>query len=163
MAHAHRRRYFHQALLEFIYIALLQPCDNNSCHPALLGGVLVDLQNCHEGVLRDLDLAECLHALLSSSLLLEKLLLAAYIATIALGEDILSQGRELLGRNHLDSQASLDRDLELLPRDVLLELFDQALADLVSVIAVDNSGQGIHRVPINLHLQIGSMACLSAL
>src|SRR5690606_4782536 len=49
----------------------------------------VHLQHRQEGLLRDLHAADLLHALLAFLLLLQKLLLARDVATVALGQHVL--------------------------------------------------------------------------
>src|SRR5688572_6178765 len=65
------------------------------------------LQHREEGLLRDLDLTELLHAFLALFLFLEELALAADVAAIALGEHVLAQ--RLHGRARDDGAA--DRGL----------------------------------------------------
>src|SRR5688500_3392226 len=48
------------------------------------------LQDRHEGLLRDVDAAHALHALLAFLLLLEQLPLAAHVAAVALGGHVLA-------------------------------------------------------------------------
>src|SRR5262245_51201607 len=82
---------------------------------------LVQAQRGEEGLLRDLDRADPLHAPLSLFLLLEQLALAADVAAIALGRDVLAQRLHVGARDHARADRRLDRHLVLLARDELLE------------------------------------------
>src|SRR5690349_12662976 len=86
----------------------------------------VHLECGDEGALRDLDLAELPHALLALLLLLQKLALARDVAAIAFGGDILGEGADGLAGDDPAADRRLDRNLEELARDQLL----QFLADL---------------------------------
>lgn len=61
--------------------------------PVRIPGSAVHLEGGDERLLRDLDLAELAHALLALLLLVEELALAGDVAAVALGGDILRQGR----------------------------------------------------------------------
>src|SRR5580704_14515340 len=61
----------------------------------------VHLEDGQEGLLRDLDRAHLLHALLALFLLLEELALAADVAAVALGEHVLAHGAHALAGDDL--------------------------------------------------------------
>src|SRR6476661_11274766 len=71
---------------------------------------------------RDLDAADVLHPLLAGLLLLEQLALAADVAAVALGEDVLADRPDVLAGDDARADGGLDGHLVLLPRDELLEL-----------------------------------------
>src|ERR1051325_927005 len=85
----------------------------------------VHLEGGNEGRLRDLHVAHLAHALLALLLLLEKLLLAADVAAVALGQHVLAQRADRLAGDDAPADRGLDGDLEQLARDQVL----QALAD----------------------------------
>src|SRR5438105_12862722 len=58
----------------------------------MAASVLVHPQHGHEGLLRNLDVAHALHALLSLSLLLEQLPFARHVSAVALRDDVLPHG-----------------------------------------------------------------------
>src|SRR6476620_12658879 len=88
----------------------------------LLGLLAVVGQRCDEGFRRDLDRADVLHPLLAGLLLLEQLALAADVTAVALGEHVLADRADVLASDHASADGGLDRHLELLARDQLLEL-----------------------------------------
>src|SRR5207253_7636769 len=79
-------------------------------------------QDGEERLLRDLDLADHLHALLAGLLLLQELALARDVAAVALGDDVLAQRLDRLARDDLPADRGLDRNVELLARDEPTEL-----------------------------------------
>src|SRR3990167_4691806 len=82
----------------------------------------VALQHGKEGFLRNLDLAELLHALLAFLLLLEQFLLARGVAAVALGQHVLAHGLHRRARDDLRADRSLDGHVEHLPRNQVLHL-----------------------------------------
>src|SRR5439155_16816491 len=85
---------------------------------AVVGGV----QRGDEGFLRDLDPADHLHPALALLLLLQQLALAGDVTAVALGEHVLADRPDVLPGDDARPDRRLDRDLELLPRDVLAQL-----------------------------------------
>ena len=86
------------------------------------------LERGQEGFLRDLDLADLAHALLALLLLLQELALAGDVAAVALGQHVLAERLDRLAGDDPAADRGLDRHLELLPRDQLLELLADAAA-----------------------------------
>src|SRR5699024_3503757 len=75
-----------------------------------------------EGLLRNLDGTDVLHALLALLLLLQELALAGDVTPVALGEHILANRADVLAGDDARADRGLDRHLELLARDQILEL-----------------------------------------
>src|SRR5258708_10764169 len=80
----------------------------------------VKAEHRHEGLLRDLDVADALHPRLAGLLLLKQLALAGDVAAVALGDVVLPRGGDRLsGTLHAptvllnDSLAHMSRDLRL--------------------------------------------------
>src|SRR5467141_824610 len=88
----------------------------------------IHLQRRDERLLRDVHLAELAHALLAFLLLLEELALARHVAAVALGGHVLAEGAHGLARDDLAADGGLDRDLEHVRRDQLLELLRHGAA-----------------------------------
>src|SRR5262245_35759756 len=86
----------------------LDPSGCGSARRARL--IRVHLQRGDEGFLRDLDLAEAPHLLLSRFLLVEQLALAGDVAAIAFGRHVLAQSADRLSRDHLAADRRLDRN-----------------------------------------------------
>src|SRR4051812_4647099 len=74
-----------------------------------------------ECLLRDLDAADHLHPLLALLLLLEQLALAGDVAAVALGKHVFAHRRDRLASDDAGADGGLDRHLELLAWDELLE------------------------------------------
>src|SRR5215207_6804269 len=83
--------------------------------------VAAQLEHGQEGLLGHLDLPHLLHALLARFLLLEQLSLAGHVAAVALGDDVLAHWPDRLSGDDLGADRRLDRDLELLPRNLLAQ------------------------------------------
>src|SRR5699024_2668362 len=77
-------------------------------------------QGSDEGLLRHRDGTDVLHALLTFLLLLQQLALTRNVTAVTLGEDVLAQRADVLTRDDLRADGSLDRHLELLARDQVL-------------------------------------------
>src|SRR5688500_8522125 len=98
----------------------------------------LNLKNGEEGLLRNLHRTDLLHPLLAFLLLLEELALARDVAAITLGENVFAQRLHRRASYHLLSDRSLDRDLEQLPRNELLQLVGDLPSPLVRLVAVDD-------------------------
>ena len=83
---------------------------------------LIKLQDRHKCLLWYLHIAHLSHSLLSFLLLFKELSLSGYISAVALGKDILSHGLDCLAGYYLAAYGRLDRDLEQMSRDLILEL-----------------------------------------
>src|SRR6188768_550196 len=90
--------------------------------------LLPDLEHRQERLLRDLHLADALHALLAFFLLLEQLALARDVATVALREHVLPERLHRFAGDDPRADGSLDRYCEHLARDKLPHLRHQRLA-----------------------------------
>src|SRR5690606_9958073 len=105
-----------------------------SAHPLLV----VHLEHRQERFLRDLDATDLLHPLLALLLFLEELLLAADVATVALGQHVLAQRLDVGAGDDLRADRGLDRHVELLARDQFLHLLGQLAAAALGVAAMDD-------------------------
>src|SRR5438445_11923474 len=117
-------------------------------------GRLVNLQDRQEGFLGDLERAHLLHPTLSFFLFLEQLALAGDVAAVALGRDVLAQGADRFPGDHLGADRRLDHHLEQLPRDQLAQLLGDLLAPLVRLVAMDDDAEGVHRLPVEQHVEL---------
>src|SRR5688572_29555574 len=123
-----------------------------------LAAWLVDLEDRQEGLLRDLDGPHLLHALLALLLLLEELALPADVAAVALREHVLPQRLHRLAGDDLLADGRLDRDLEQLPRDQVLQLVRDLPAPLVRLVAVNDDAEGVDRVAVDQHVELHEIA-----
>src|SRR6266852_2515406 len=112
------------------------------------------LEDRQERLLRHLDLADLLHALLALLLLLEQLALARDVAAVALGGDILAHGLDSLARDHAAADGRLDGDFIELPRNDGAQLLGQALALLVGLVPVHDDGQGVHGIAVEQDVEL---------
>src|SRR3954467_551938 len=128
----------------------------------LLLRALVQVEHGQKCLLRDLDTAHGLHALLALLLLLEQLALARDVAAVALREHVLAAGFHRLARDDARADRGLDRDVENLARDLLAQLLDQALAALVRELAMDDQRQGVHRLAADEDVDAGQVAGLES-
>src|SRR5439155_8772600 len=76
----------------------------------------------------------------------EELPLAGDVATVALGQHVLAEGTDRLTGDDIRPDRSLDRDLEHLPRDQLLEPPGEDPPDRDRLLAVDDHRQSVDRL-----------------
>src|SRR5258708_28802943 len=115
--------------------------------PAIEGsGLVAHLEGGDEGGLRNLHLAELAHPLLALFLLVQQLALAADVAAVALGEHVLAHGLHGLPRDDAAADRRLDRDLEELARDQVLEPLAERAAAALRLAAVHHERKRIHRL-----------------
>ena len=108
--------------------------------------LFVNLQNRHEGLLRHLDVANRLHALLTGLLLLEQFTLARDVAAVALRQNVFALRAYCLTGKHATADGRLDRHLEHLLRNDVFQLFAQHASAVVRLVFVHDERQGIDRL-----------------
>src|SRR5215217_2204823 len=106
---------------------------SGGCGARSARAVPAELEHREECLLRDLDAAYLLHALLAGLLLLEQLALAAHIAAVALGD-------------HVRADRGLDRDLELLTWDLPAKALGEGPARTVGLVRVRDHREGVDLV-----------------
>src|SRR5579884_2762107 len=119
---------------------------------------LPDVEYGEERLLRHLDRADLLHPLLPRLLLLEQLALARDVAAVALREHVLAPRLHRLARDHARPDRGLDRDVEELARDLLLQLLDEQLAALVGAVAVQDQRERVDRLVRHEHVDADEVA-----
>ena len=77
-------------------------------------------QRGNKGLLRNAHITIFPHPRLALLLLLQQLLLAADVAAIAFGGDVLAHRRDGFARDHLSADRRLDRDFEQVAGDEVL-------------------------------------------
>src|SRR6478609_5149900 len=135
-------------------------CASRAPSSALRG--LVQVEHREERLLRHLDAAHRLHALLAGLLFLEQLSLARDVAAVALREHVLAAGLDGLARDDARADRGLDRDVEHLARDLLAQFLDEALAAFVRELAVDDQRQRVDRLAADEDVDAGEVARLEA-
>src|SRR6266852_6172843 len=107
-----------------------------------------------EGFLRDVDLADALHALLAFFLFFEEFAFTADVAAVALGQNVFANGRDRLARDHATANCRLNRHLEHLPRNQFAQAGHQVAAALVRLLAMANHGQRVHRFAAHQNVEL---------
>src|SRR3954454_16690272 len=98
-----------------------------------------------EGLLRDFDAADLLHAFLAGLLLLEQLALARDVTAVTLRDDVLAFRLHCLAGDDPASDRRLDRPVEQLARDQLAQLLGHALAVVVRLVAMRDRRERVDR------------------
>src|SRR5690242_9216180 len=113
-----------------------------------------DLQDGEKRLLRDLDMAQLLHALFSFFLTFEKLSLARNIAAVALREHVLA--KRLDGRTCDDGAADggLHGHLEHLPRNQFLHLVHELAAAMIGILAVHDERERVHPLVVDEYIEL---------
>src|SRR5580704_17333988 len=122
----------------------------------------VHLEGGDEGRLRDLDVADLAHPLLALLLLLEKLLLAADVAAVALGQHVLAQRADRLAGDDAPADRGLDGDLEELARDQVFQPLAQRPAAALGLVLVHDDAERIDRLAIHQDGELHQLALLVA-
>ena len=118
--------------------------------------VLLDraLEDGDERRLRDVHVAELLHAGLAALLLLQDLHLARHVAAVELRENVLAERTDVLARDDLAPDRSLHRNLELVRRNRLREGLAHLDAAVPRLVAVHHRRERVHRLAVeeDVHL-----------
>src|SRR6185503_15809883 len=112
------------------------------------------LEHRQERLLRHLDPADLFHSLLAFLLLFEQLALAGDVAAVALGGHVLAHGLDRLAGDDPAADRGLYRDLVELAGDHRAQLLGEGLALLVGLLAVDDDGERVHRVPVEQDVEL---------
>ena len=105
-------------------ISGLSPCPRLRVFVHLAAG----LEHLDEGLLRDVHLADGLHALLALLLLFEELSFAGDVAAVAFGRDVLAKRADAVAGDDLPADGGLERDFEQMAVDFFREAHEQAPA-----------------------------------
>src|SRR5271165_3276456 len=95
------------------------------------GSLFPHLQHCQECLLRDINSADTLHALLAFLLLFQEFALATEITAIAFCDNVLAESSHSFASDNLRPEGRLNGDFEHLARHKLSHLGNQRLAALV--------------------------------
>src|SRR5258706_4674320 len=112
------------------------------------------LEKRQERLLGEVHPPDLLHPLLPFLLLLQELPLARDVATVALGEDVLAHGRDVLPGDDLAPDGGLDRHLEELPGDDLAQPLRQGAPLRRGAIAVHDERQRVHRLAVHQDVEL---------
>src|SRR5437016_3177723 len=126
---------------------------NLACSKALLvvgGG---HFQHREEGFLRDVDLADALHAALAFFLFFKEFAFARNVAAVALGENVFANRRDGFARNHAAANRRLNRHFEHLPRNQFSQARHQFAPALGRKVSMDDQRQRIHWLAGDQHIQ----------
>ena len=94
--------------------------------------IVVGPENRHEGLLRDFDVADHLHALFALFLLFEQLAFAGDVAAVTLGGNVFAQGGDVFARDDFGADRCLQRNLELMPRNQAAQFGDNVATAVFS-------------------------------
>ena len=132
-------------------------------HPVIRDdSVLIQLEDGHEGTLRDFDCADLAHALLSLLLLLEEFSLTRDVTSVTLRSNVLSHSLHSLAGDDLRSDCGLDRDIELLPWDEFLELLAHLASEVICMVCMDQRRKRIGWVTIEEDVELHELRFLES-
>ena len=121
-------------------------------------GSLIQLEDRQERLRGNLDTAQGAHLLFALLLLFQQLLLPGDVAAVALGQHVLPHGLHGLPGDDPAADGRLDRHLEQLPGDVLLQLLAQPPGPGVRLVLVGDEAQGVHHLPVELQVHLHQLA-----
>ena len=99
--------------------------------------MLIEFEHCHKCALRHLHGSYLAHSLLALLLLFEQFALTRDITSITLGCNILANLLNCLTGNDFGAYCSLNRNIELLARDEVLQLDTHLAAEIIGIVLVD--------------------------
>src|SRR4051794_6957713 len=128
---------------------------------ALLGAAAGG-QGGDEGLLRNVDPPDGLHPLLALLLLLQQLALTGDVAAVALGQDVLADGADVLAGDDARADGGLDGHLVLLPGNELLQLGGHHQAVLARLVLVHDLAERVHRLALQQDVDLDQVGLLLA-
>src|SRR5215208_3693823 len=111
----------------------MAPSDLDAQRERSPSSIVAEFEHGEERLLGHLDPTDLLHPPLALLLLLEQLPLAADVAAVALGGDVLAEGLDRLAGDDLRADGGLDRHVVLLARDLLAQPLGEHLALVVGL------------------------------
>src|SRR6056297_3096136 len=97
----------------------------------------------HEGFLADLDVADCLHSILTLFLFLQQFAFASDVTAVTLSRHILSHRGNRFSRDHSAADGGLYGDFEHVPFDLGLQTFSHCPPTTIGIGAVAYHAQRI--------------------
>src|SRR6266566_2918143 len=113
-----------------------------------------NLEDGEKRFLRNVHLADTLHALLAFFLFFEQLAFAGDVAAVALGENVFTDRRNRFARNHTAADGGLNRHFKQLPRNQFSQAGHEFAAALIGMFVVANQRKRIHRFASDQHVQL---------
>src|SRR5258706_3907832 len=110
-------------------------------------------QDGEKGFLRNVHLADALHAALAFLLFFEEFALARNVAAVALGENVFADGRDGFARNDAAANRGLDRHLKHLPRNQFSQARHQVAPALGRKFAMDDQRERVDRFASDQNIQ----------
>src|SRR6266436_5269784 len=115
-----------------------------------------------EGFLRDVNLADALHAAFAFFLFFEEFAFARNVAAVALGENVFSDGRDGFARDHAAADGGLNGDFEHLAGNQFAETGDEFAAAFVGHVAMSDHRQRIDGLAANEDVEFYQVGLLVA-
>src|SRR5882762_9534180 len=150
-----QKRHCDQARREWNRCARISVIQHEELRSSLRSSILLVvgrgryLQNGEEGFLRNVHLADALHAALAFFLFFEEFAFARNVAAVALGENVLANRGHRFARDHAAANRGLNRHLKHLPRNQFAQARHQIAAALVRLFAMANHRKRVHRLAAN--------------
>ena len=120
--------------------------------------MLIGLQNGHKGFLRDINLTDGLHPLLTTLLLFQQLGTPVGVPGVDPRGNILPVGLDVGPSDDLGTNGCLDRNLEVLPWNDLLQLRGDVPATLSRKVLVSDEAKSIDLIPVQQDIDFNQVA-----
>src|SRR5690242_3024423 len=111
-------------------------------------------QYSEECFLRNVHLADALHAALAFFLFFEQLAFARDVAAVAFGKDVLANRRDRFSRDDAAANRSLNWHFKKLPRNQFPQARYEFAPAVVRKIAVHDQRERIHRLAADQHIEL---------
>ena len=99
----------------------------------------VELEDCHEGTLRNLDGSDLAHSFLSLLLLFQKFPLSGDVSSVTFCRNILTDRFDGLSGDDFCTHCCLNGNIELLTRDKFLELLTHLASEIICMVCMNQS------------------------
>src|ERR1700730_13265731 len=120
----------------------------------------INLEGRDKRLLWNFHFSELAHALFAFLLLFQKLALSRHVPAVAFRGHVLAKRAHRLACNDPAADRGLDRHLEHVGRDELLELFDHRAAAALGAGAMNQHGERVHRFAIDQDLHFHEVGWL---
>ena len=116
--------------------------------------LVVGAEDGDESLLRDVDVADFLHAFLAFALLVKKFAFAGDVAAVAFGENVLAELADVFTGDDLAADGTLDGDFKHLRRNGFAEAFTNHAGACDGAVRMADGGKGVNGFAVDENFKL---------
>ena len=125
--------------------------------------LVVGAEDGDERLLRDVDVADFLHALLAFALLVKKLAFTGDIAAVAFGENVFAELTDIFAGDDFAADGALNGDLKHLRRNGFTKTFADHAGTSDGAVRMANGGESVNRFAVDENFELDGRSSFVAI